>query len=502
MRENVDFSNSSVVDIILRYGLLWDGGLKRRVLEELSTTSMSDGASPYSPTAHKIFVALGTELIRGSRLTYSDIINLTGIPKSSAGRGRLYLERAGVITQSIDPNDGRRKFVELTDPYKKIVGSFVEDCAIEFDSIINLFDRHERDDAELKYRSLFDTAQVSIWNEDFSEIFKAFNQLRQDGVSDLRRYFGENKQWAWDMAKLVKVVNVNKAALKLFKAKSETELIDSIASIDQVFGPDTIKVFIEELCAIWENKEETFQAEANHKTLDGDIITLIISLPIPTTEAEFRSVSVSAIDITALKQAEEGFRNLIAAINAMTGYVTIFDADDKLVFCNEQYRAVNAAVPQTLVPGVTFEDQMEGLLAQGLVPEAQGREDEWLRERMDRHRRPRGSFEVSRQDGLWFLIHEQQLPDGGTITFGIDITERKQLEERLLRTQRAALGELTSREFEVFKLVASGHTNKAIAQQLDIKVRTIEAHRSQVMGKLGVKTLAEVVEVFRVAEKR
>jgi len=69
-------------------------------------------------------------------------------------------------------------------------------------------------------------------------------------------------------------------------------------------------------------------------------------------------------------------------------------------------------------------------------------------------------------------------------------------------TDFPTLGELTSREFEVLRLVASGHTNKAISQQLDITVRTIEAHRSRVMEKLGVKTLAEVVEVYRVAEKR
>ncbi len=60
----------------------------------------------------------------------------------------------------------------------------------------------------------------------------------------------------------------------------------------------------------------------------------------------------------------------------------------------------------------------------------------------------------------------------------------------------------TNREREVFGLVATGHTNKAIAHQLDITVKTIEVHRSRVMEKLGATTLAQVIEIFRTAEKR
>ena len=66
----------------------------------------------------------------------------------------------------------------------------------------------------------------------------------------------------------------------------------------------------------------------------------------------------------------------------------------------------------------------------------------------------------------------------------------------------AVLCQLTNREREVFRLVATGHTNKAIAHQLDITVKTIEVHRSRVMEKLGATTLAEVIGIFRAAEKR
>lgn len=54
---------------------------------------------------------------------------------------------------------------------------------------------------------------------------------------------------------------------------------------------------------------------------------------------------------------------------------------------------------------------------------------------------------------------------------------------------------LTGREIEVFHLVAQGLANKAIAARLDISERTVEVHRSQVMKKLGVRNLAQLVRL-------
>lgn len=162
--------------------------------------------------------------------------------------------------------------------------------------------------------------------------------------------------------------------------------------------------------------------------------------------AELRKTNESlSRQITERKQAEESSRQLIAAINAMNECVTFYDADDRLVFSNERHRVLNSAVPETLVPGSTFENHMKDMLARDQVPEARGSEDEWLRERLDRHHKPRGPFELLRQDGIWLLVHEQRLPDGGTITLATDITERKTVEEQLRQAQKIeAVGQLTA----------------------------------------------------------
>lgn len=62
--------------------------------------------------------------------------------------------------------------------------------------------------------------------------------------------------------------------------------------------------------------------------------------------------------------------------------------------------------------------------------------------------------------------------------------------------QHRRLGEvehLTPREIEVLSLIAEGFTNAQVAEQLGLSVRTIESHRANIMGKLGIDTRAELV---------
>ena len=63
---------------------------------------------------------------------------------------------------------------------------------------------------------------------------------------------------------------------------------------------------------------------------------------------------------------------------------------------------------------------------------------------------------------------------------------------------RARLAKLTPREFEVFRLVIAGLLNKEIAAELGITLRTTKVHRSRVMQKMDVISVAELV---RLAQK-
>jgi DNA-binding NarL/FixJ family response regulator len=54
-------------------------------------------------------------------------------------------------------------------------------------------------------------------------------------------------------------------------------------------------------------------------------------------------------------------------------------------------------------------------------------------------------------------------------------------------------GELTDREAEVLRLISFGYSNKEIGSRLDLSVKTIEAHKSNAMRKLGISSRIDIV---------
>jgi FixJ family two-component response regulator len=64
-----------------------------------------------------------------------------------------------------------------------------------------------------------------------------------------------------------------------------------------------------------------------------------------------------------------------------------------------------------------------------------------------------------------------------------------------LRDLRARFARLTPREKEVFDLVIAGRLNKQIAVELGMAERTVKAHRGQVMTKMQVTSVAELVHL-------
>lgn len=52
---------------------------------------------------------------------------------------------------------------------------------------------------------------------------------------------------------------------------------------------------------------------------------------------------------------------------------------------------------------------------------------------------------------------------------------------------------LSPREWQILELLVQGHTNREIAEQLPISVKTVETHRARIVDKLGLRTRAELV---------
>ncbi len=89
-----------------------------------------------------------------------------------------------------------------------------------------------------------------------------------------------------------------------------------------------------------------------------------------------------------------------------------------------------------------------------------------------------------------------------------DLVDRMLQKARLTADQQQAeasrgalLGRLTARESQVLERIVAGRLNKQIADDLNISIKTVEAHRANIMEKLNVSTVADLLKIALGAPK-
>ena len=153
-----------------------------------------------------------------------------------------------------------------------------------------------------RYRRLFQSSPISLWEEDFSGVKKYLDELRGRGIRDFRTYFIEHPEDVSKCSGLVKTLDVNQATLTLYKAKNVSEFVNGLS---KVLTKESLDNFREELLALAEGKIK-FESEFINQTLAGDVkhISVIMSV-IPGYEDTLAKILVSIIDLTERKLMEE-----------------------------------------------------------------------------------------------------------------------------------------------------------------------------------------------------
>jgi PAS domain S-box-containing protein len=168
-------------------------------------------------------------------------------------------------------------------------------------------------ESEQRYRHIFETTGVSIWEEDFTAVQAAIDQLRAQGVTGFRNYFETHPEFVQQASRMVKVIDVNEATLKMFGATSKEELL---GALDQVFVPETQEIFGQEITAIAEGRDY-FEGETINQTLQGERRNVLLTMAIPSKQEKLDSVLVTLFDITERKRAEEALREREATLESI-----------------------------------------------------------------------------------------------------------------------------------------------------------------------------------------
>jgi PAS domain S-box-containing protein len=303
---------------------------------------------------------------------------------------------------------------------------------------------------EQRYRELFESCPISLWEEDFSEVRKYFDDLRSRGINDLRRYFMEHPENLARCAGMAKILDVNQATLGLYGAKTVEELRGELR---RVFTHDFQDKFREELVALSEGGKR-FASEFDNQTLAGDVkhVNLILSV-VPGYEDTLGKVLVSIIDLTEWKRMEGELRSTKERLE----YVV--RSNPAVIYSGKPFADLSDWKLTYLSENVT---NLLGYEAREFV----GHPEFWTHV-VHPNDRPSVMTDIARlwekgrfvfeyrmrhKDGDYRWIREEATvvrdADGKPIEvngYWIDITERKRLEEALAKSQRlATIGELAA----------------------------------------------------------
>ncbi len=180
--------------------------------------------------------------------------------------------------------------------------------------------------SEKGYRNLFDRAPTSLWEEDYSRVAKRLEDLRDQGVVDLRAHLAEHPEVVAETFGLVVVTDVNEAAVMLIEAEDRDQLLGSIdpRTADQ----ETLDSFIDQLQAIWDG-EDRLVIEFAGRTIRGRAIDCVLHWSVPTGRwgPDFSRVLVSISDVTDLANTQRELAKKNALLNSIAHLQSDFIAD-------------------------------------------------------------------------------------------------------------------------------------------------------------------------------
>jgi signal transduction histidine kinase len=149
------------------------------------------------------------------------------------------------------------------------------------------------EETEARYRLLFEHSPVPLMEEDLSTVKTFLDQLKTQGIFDLNRYFAENPESLARCAAMVRIIDANRAALKMYGAENS----GALSQLTLVLPDDQSLHFKNELLGLI--KDGGSEIVLENRTLSGSSLTVERRSVIAAGfEQTWRKVFVTVIDIT------------------------------------------------------------------------------------------------------------------------------------------------------------------------------------------------------------
>ena len=275
---------------------------------------------------------------------------------------------------------------------------------------------------EAKYRTIFELAGLSLWEEDISELRAHLAELKKEGISDLGSYFETHPELLNSAASMIRVVDVNDTTLRLYGANSKDELLGPISTALILSDPVARKSLVDNILAIAEGTTYT-QRESLVMTPEGKRLNILINAYIPDANDDYPHMLVGIVDITERKRAEERIRDLARLAEESPNPVLRVSLDGAVTYANRAAWPVAVAI--TGADGAKVLAEYMSLFS-----------------RASEHAEKLGTEIVV--GGRTYNFSIVPIPNGEYINlYGRDVTDEKSFAEGLMRSQKMeAVGRL------------------------------------------------------------
>jgi diguanylate cyclase (GGDEF)-like protein/PAS domain S-box-containing protein len=155
---------------------------------------------------------------------------------------------------------------------------------------------------------------------------------------------------------------------------------------------------------------------------------------------------------------------LLDAINSMEEALVAYDADGRLLVCNDAFKKMYGYSDAQARPGVHFRELGEIDIARGNIVVEDEEGEDYLARKAAYRLRLEGSFTVKLRDGRWLRTTDRAMRGGGFVSVHVDVTELKEAQEAI----RAAQSEAKAHQRELIAL------NADLEGQVQARTREIE----------------------------
>ncbi len=138
--------------------------------------------------------------------------------------------------------------------------------------------------------------------------------------------------------------------------------------------------------------------------------------------------SARAVADAAVATAAAAHERLREALEILPQGIVFLDNEGRYILWNQKYADIYKRSADLFKVGARLEDTLRIGVARGDYPAAIGREEAWIKERLELLYKPGRQHEQVLADGRCVLIEERQTSDGGVIGLRMDITDLKQRE--------------------------------------------------------------------------